>query len=889
MKKLILFAAAAMVATGAWASGRLSYTINDAWRFTKGSPFEAFKPAFDDSSWDVVSIPHTWNAADADDPTPGYYRGPAWYRRTVTIDKALEGRRAVLYFEGADQQAEVWVNGEFIGKHTGGYTRFSFDVTDALRFGEGNLVAVMLTNAYDPHIPPLSADFTFFGGIYRDVSLLFTAPVHVATDYYASSGVFATTPEVTRSKAVARVRTLVSNDSKTAAAVTVRQVVCDASGKEVATASQNVSLAPAERKDVVQEGITIANPRLWDTDDPYLYALHTYVYDAQGNLLDEVYNPLGFRTFSFDPDKGFTLNGRRLKLRGTNRHQDYLGLGNALRDEMHVRDVRLLKDMGGNFLRISHYPQDPVINRMCDRLGIVTSVEIPVVNAVTPGPEFLGNCTEMLREMIWQNFNHPSVMIWAYMNEPLLRNPYKGDAERCPPYFKAMNRVASTLDSLARALDPTRYTMIAFHNDEPAYRESGLTAIPMIQGWNLYQGWYEPDLNDFNKKLDFLHGKYPDQALIVTEYGADNDPRLHSFAPERFDMTQEYALEYHRHYYRQMTARDFVAGYNAWNINDFYSESRASVNPHVNNKGLTSLDREHKDSYLFYQAVLKTDPVLWIGNREWKTRGGAVNAPGGKCVQQVPVFSNLGRVELIVNGSSAGSKDIKEGVAFFDVPFVEGMNRIEAVARTGGRTLRDVVTVDFHATPDQLGAGRFTELNVMLGSARYFEDRAAQLVWIPEQPYRKGGWGYVGGEAFRRGTGNGSLPGSDADIYGTDQNALFQTQRRGIGQFRADVPDGRYSVYCYWAELDSDKKTEALVYNLGADAVGGKSEKRVFDLAINGLTVLTNFDLAARYGCCQAVIKKFEVTVRGGEGLVMEFTPRSGQAILNAVRIVRDY
>lgn len=891
MKKLFYIFILLFIVGWAQAQQRVVYTINDGWKFTKGSPFEAQLTGCDDSSWETVNIPHTWNDKDADDETPGFYRGPVWYRKQLFIDKSQEGRRAVIYFEGANQEVRFYLNGQFVGEHKGGYTRFCFDITSHMRYGQENLFAIYVNNVYNPNIPPLSADFTFFGGIYRDVYLQFMNPVHIATNDYASSGVYIRTPEVNNSAASVEITTLLTNDMPQATEIRVENIICDADGKEVKKTQAEVKLAAGETKADISKKIKIDSPRLWDIDDPYRYMVYTRILDKRkGTLLDEVVNPLGLRWFKFDSEKGFFLNGKGRKLIGTARHQDYFQKGNALRDELHVQDVLLLKEMGGNYLRVSHYPQDPVIMEMCDKLGIVTSVEIPVVNAVTETEEFLHNSVEMAKEMVRQDFNRPSVMIWGYMNEIFLRRPYT-EGKQLEDYYRFTEKVARALEATIREEDPSRYTMMAYHNMPQYYEDAHLTEIPMIQGWNLYQGWYEPDINEFQRLLDRAHKVYKGKVLMVTEYGPGVDPRVHSYQPERFDFSQEYGLVYHKHYLNEMMKRPFIAGSSLWNLNDFYSESRVDAVPHVNNKGVVGLNREKKDVYWFYKTALSRRPILVIGNREWKSRGGVVNTAQKECIQSVPVFSNAEEVELFVNNKSLGKKKIEDNYALFDVPFVSGENLLEAVAVTGDNKLRDMLRIQFQLVGSQLKdeAVPFTELNVMLGSPRYFEDRAANVAWIPEQEYKPGSWGFIGGTSYRRQTGFGTMLGSDIDIHGTDMNPIFQTQRVGIKSFKADVPNGEYSVYLHWAELESDKEREALVYNLGADSEQTFAGNRSFGISINGTTVSDDFNVARDYGYARAVIKKFVITVKDGKGVSVDFHKKEGEPILNAIRIYRNY
>ncbi|MEA4984043.1 Beta-galactosidase [bioreactor metagenome] len=870
---------------------RVKYTINDNWRFEKTEQDTPASENFNDNSWNIVNIPHTYNNLDGDDEIPGYYRGPSWYRKQVFVDKMHEGKHALLYFEGANQETEVYVNGQFAGRHVGGYTRFCFEIDQFLRFGTKNTIAIKVDNKHHVDIPPLSADFTFYGGIYRDVYLEFSNKIHIATNHFASGGVYIKTPAVSEKEATVEINSLISNESSVPEKIIIENTIYAPSGKQIKSNRNTLLLKPNSTSSATNKKIAIENPVLWDIENPQLYTLYTRIYDKSGrNLLDEVSTTFGLRWFKFDPEQGFFLNGKHRKLRGTNRHQDYLAKGNALRDEMHVRDLLLLKEMGINFLRISHYPQDPVVLEMCDKLGIVVSVEIPVVNEITESQEFLDNSINMVKEMIWQDFNHPSVIIWGYMNEVLLRQPDLNQ-EQLKKYYAAVHKVALSLDNTIRQEDSSRYTMMAYHNAPERYKKAKLTEIPMIMGWNLYQGWYEPDLNEFQRLLDRMPTAYPGKILLVTEYGPGVDPRLHSFHAERFDFSQEYGIIYHKHYLKEMMKRPFVAGFNVWNFNDFYAEQRIDAVPHVNNKGLTGLDRERKDTYLFYKATFSKEPTLLIGNREWKTRGGVADINSDFCEQFVPVFSNLSEAEILINGKSIGKKAFTACFAEFKVPFRHGENIIDAVGNKDGQIIRDQIRVNFKLIPYSLmdTLNPFTEINVMLGSHRYFEDREAEMIWLPEQEYKKGSWGYIGGRPYRRETNFGTMLGTDIDIYGTDNNPVFQTQRVNLDAFKADVPDGKYSIYLYWAELEADKQQEKLVYNLGSNTADKiTSSERVFDVAINGTEVLRNFNPANEYGRARAIIKKFEVDVKDKEGLLIQLKKQTGEPVLNSIRIYKN-
>nr|MDQ3309005.1 hypothetical protein [Gemmatimonadota bacterium] len=425
---LLLSAAITHPATGQAPAGpdvRVRHTINDGWKFLAGGVEFAEKQLISAAGWESVTLPHTWNASDPFDDTPSYRRGVGWYRRTLKLDDSLRGKRLFLYFEGVNQKADVFVNGAFAGGHRGGYTAFAVDVTRLVNFdsvGSENLIAVQVDNSHDPQVPPLSVGFALYGGIYRDVWLVATDPVHVKVTDHASPGVYVSTPRVSRERAEVRLRGTVVNSTQAPQRLRVVSTIVDSAGARVATISSPLTVRAGNEATFAQNFPAVRNPRLWSPDRPYLYAVDTEIYDGD-RLVDRVRNPLGFRWFRFDPARGFFLNGERLQLRGTNRHQDFQGLGSALSNRQHVRDLEIIKEMGANFLRLAHYPQDPAVLEAADRLGLLIWEELPVVNYVTISEEFTRNSQQMLREMIRQHHNHPSVILWGTMNEVFLWSP----------------------------------------------------------------------------------------------------------------------------------------------------------------------------------------------------------------------------------------------------------------------------------------------------------------------------------------------------------------------------------------------------------------------------------------------------------------------------------
>jgi beta-galactosidase len=860
----------------------IKYTINEGWRFCLGDKAENRLQSCDDSKWQILNIPHTWNRQDAADDEPGYYRGIGWYRKNLFIDSTAKDKVTSLYFDGANQITELYVNEKLVGTHKGGYTRFCFDISNYILPGSNNLIAVKVDNSHNVAIPPLSADFTFFGGIYRNLYLQVKEKSGLSTGDLASDGVYIKTPSVSEKKALISIQTLLDNSLSVKRAVLIVQSIITPDGKEIKIGQQQQVLEANSFKTSFTRSFTIEAPLLWSPEAPRLYQLKTVVVDAQTKKeLDTQLNTFGLRWFHFDPAKGFSLNGRPIKLMGTNRHQCYLDKGNALPDELHVEDIRLLKAMGGNVLRIAHYPQDPLILELCDKLGIITSVEVPIVNEITETNEFLQNSLAMTTEMVKQNFNHPSVVIWAYMNEVMLRPPFADDSLRHAQYCREVHRQATAIEQLVRKLDSGRYTMIPFHGSLKRYEEASLVTIPMIVGWNLYQGWYGGSFADFDTFLADYHAKYPTIPILITEYGADVDDRLHSFKPERFDFTVEYADLYHEHYLETIQRNDYIAGGMIWNLNDFYSESRGDAVPHVNTKGITTRDRQLKNTYLLYKVSLSKDPMAYIGSRSWKYRAGT-DKGNGTCPQSIKLYSNQASVDVYHNGVFFKKVAMPHHYQELELPFTNGRNTIEL--RIGNKTY-DFTETSFHLLPAKGQQNALQEINVLLGSNRYFEDRVARMVWMPEQAYTPGSWGYTGGSPVRFKTKSGSLPAASFNIANTDNDPIFQTQREGLQSFRADVPDGQYAVYLYWADLTANAPGK-LVYNLGSNAVNDDKTSAVMNVHINEQPVLSQFDLNGQQNTATAIVKKVLVNVVDKKGITVNLEAVKGKTVLNAIRII---
>ncbi|MGN1248411.1 MAG: glycoside hydrolase family 2 protein, partial [Paludibacteraceae bacterium] len=365
--------------------------------------------------------------------------------------------------------------------------------------------------------------------------------------------------------------------------------------------------------DCCRMSVQVEHPHLWSPEDPHLYRLTFQLLDRCGRVQDEVEEKCGLRYYRFNEQGMFELNGQVVRLIGTNRHQCYAGMGYAAPDSIHRKDMLAIKNMGGNFLRVSHYPQDPLVMQLCDSLGILTSVEIPVVNAITESQAFTDNCLHMADEMVWQNRNHPSVVIWGYMNEILLRPPFryqKGMWKRHWEYVMNVNKLAGQLNDRLHELDAERYTFAAVHDYFKEYQECGLDTLADVIGHNIYSGWYSNTIESLDDKVERLHREMKGRPQLMSEYGADCDVHLRSADPKKFDYTLDYSMLYHRHYLHLLMTTDKMAGGTAWNLNDFHSESRGGAIPHLNLKGLITLDRTPKATYYFYQSMLHPDAAV---------------------------------------------------------------------------------------------------------------------------------------------------------------------------------------------------------------------------------------------------------------------------------------
>lgn len=839
MKRVFFVALTALTVLSALPA---SVSLNDGWLFRHPCTNE----------WKAVNLPHTWNT-DAY-TVKNYCKGKGLYVRDFAA--ADSSRKYYLRLEGASKSAAVTVNGKPAGCHKGGYTQAVFNITPYLSFSAPNRIEIEVDNSSDD-IPPVSGDFTFFGGLYRNVWMEDYAPLH-----FGVYGGVKVTPSLSGKASVDVDLSLVNEDAKARGAkVTVRLIAPD--GTTVQTLEKKVRPSGGEQN-ISFHFDRISEPVLWSTDTPNLYTVEAVVMDRQGHETDRRVVHTAFRTIGFDSYGRFLLNGKPLKLRGVCRHQDMKPIGVALSDEMHRRDMQIIKDMGANFVRLAHYPQSVAVLDAADRLGLLVWEEIPVIDYVSDNHDYAACAQENLKEMIVGHYNHPSVITWGYMNEILLRARREGW-----DYDETLGRtlrLAACLDSVCHAVDPTRPTAMAFHGSTE-YRTCGLADIPGINGWNLYQGWYGGRLSDFERFLSEEHRQTPGKPMIISEYGAGSDRRLHSANPQPFDFSIEYQQDYIEHYLPVIEDSTFVTGATYWNLIDFGSALREESMPRINNKGLLYADRTPKDVYHYFKAAWRDDiEYVYIASRDYPERV-VVSDSATVCVP-IKVYTNVPEVSLSVNGGAPVVCKVENNTAMFNMQLHAGCNTLVA---TGGEA-SDCYTIDIATVPEHISAANADDLDIAVnaGSGCSYISPLSGTTWVADRLYRPGSWGRIGGNTRNL----------TAEISGTDDGPLFQSVAEGIEGYRFDVPDGDYEIELGFA--DTAGKESDVAYLLGRSD-GAASSTNVFDISVNGTKIESAFAPAAflpRF----AIIRKYNVKAKDG-AVVVEFTPVKGKTLLNSIKI----
>ena len=599
-----------------------------------------------DGKTTAVDLPHTWNNIDGQDGGNDYWRGTCIYKTRFAAPAFDKNTQQVwLQFEGVNASAKVMLNGVEVARHDGGYSTFRADVTALL--ADSNELIVEADNSKNDRVYPQKADFTFYGGIYRDVSLLVVSRNHIALGYLGGPGV-QITPTVNGANADIEVKTWMEGDGE------VEFSIYDAAGAEVLT---------GKGRDTT---VTLEHPHLWDgVRDPYLYTCAVRLV-LNGEVQDEVRQRFGVRSFSVDPKRGFFLNGRPYPLHGVSRHQDRKGLGNAITREMHDEDMQLIKELGANTIRLAHYQHDQYFYDLCDEAGMVVWAEIPYISEHMPnGRE---NTISQMKELIVQNYNHACIVCWGVSNEITISTKDNRD----------MRDNHHVLNDLCHEMDKTRLTTLACYAMCGPFNP--VAHITDLVSWNLYLGWYVPGLFLNDLWMDFFHLCYPNRALGFSEYGAEGMPNLHSSHPRRGDHTEEYQAIYHEYMLRCFDRHKWLWATHVWNMYDFAADARdQGGEPGMNHKGLVTFDRKtKKDSFYIYKAWWSDEPFVHICSKRYADRT--------ENEIEVKVYSNQKQVSLYVNGEKLSEQE-GEHIFKFRVK-LNGETKVQAVA---GDSIDDAV------------------------------------------------------------------------------------------------------------------------------------------------------------------------------------------------------
>lgn len=612
--------------------------ISQGWKFIREDigAAAAISRVVDAAFGEKVDLPHTWNAADGQDGGNDYYRGRCWYVKRLPKMEPDENEELWLEFRGAAMMAAVYVNGQLAQTHDGGYSTFRVNLTPWLE--ADNTIAVSADNRAVRTVYPQKADFTFYGGIYRDVYLIRAPKAHFSLGYFGGSGV-KVTPKVEGGSAKVTVEAWTENVS---GAAKVAMTVLDGNGNAVTAAEALVcdNHAAAE--------LLIENVHLWDgKEDPYQYTLRTELFwekeeNAGAVILEDVKSmdcvetKFGCRTFFIDPEKGFFLNGRSYRLCGAARHQDRLGVGSALTPAMHEEDMQLMLEMGANAVRMAHYQHDQYFYELADKYGMIVWAEIPYITEHMP--EARENTVSQMTELVVQNYNHPSIICWALSNEITGGTGVTED-------LMENHRI---LNDLCHRLDATRPTSMA--NIFMLDTEEALVTLPDIRSYNLYYGWYLGEMEDNDSWFDSYHEKHPDVAMGLSEYGADANPQFQSAKPEKGDYTETYQALYHEHMLKMWSTRPYIWAMHVWNMFDFGADGRSEGGkPGQNQKGLVTFDRKiKKDAFYIYKAYLSDDPFVHLCGSRYVDRAEEET--------EIRVYSNQPSVTLYVDGKEAGTQ-----------------------------------------------------------------------------------------------------------------------------------------------------------------------------------------------------------------------------------------
>lgn len=605
---------------------RNTININKDWKFTK------------EKNTQTVDLPHTWNGEDGQDGGNDYYRGICTYVKSIKKTDMPDGDKIYIQFDGVNSEAKIYFNGNMITEHKGGYSTFRAQLKD---IKDNNEIKVEVDNSPNDTVYPQMADFTFYGGIYRDVSLIGVADKHFDLDYYGAPGI-TVTPIIKGNNAEVTVKAFCTGE--------VEFTITD--GTEV------VETASANGKNP-EALITLKNVHLWDgIEDPHLYCASAALI-VDGKPVDEVKTRFGCRSFEVDPQKGFILNGRVYPLRGVSRHQDRPKIGNALLPEHHKEDIELICEMGANTIRLAHYQHSQYFYDLCDEKGLITWAEIPYISKHLP--KGIDNTVSQMTELISQNYNHPSIVTWGLSNEISMN----GSDENLVKNHKILNDLAHKMDKTR----PTTVAVVTMCKPDDPYAH-----ISDIMSYNHYFGWYGGNVSMYKPWFDEFHKKYPEKAIGLSEYGCEA-LNWHTSQPEQGDYTEEYQAYYHEELIKQIIDMPYLWATHVWNMFDFAADLRAEGGENgMNHKGLVTFDRKYKkDSFYAYQAWLSKKPMLHICGKRYVDRV--------EDITKITVYSNADEVELFANGESVGKQ--KKGKYPFFCFDVKNIGETKLTAKAG--------------------------------------------------------------------------------------------------------------------------------------------------------------------------------------------------------------
>lgn len=617
-----------------------------------------------------VTLPHTWNA-EYPEGTTIYNREMMIYQRDLNITPEMKNKRLFLYFEGINSAADIFVNKQTVGAHSGGYTACSFEITDYVTQGK-NQLEIWVSNAYRTDILPISGDFNVYGGIHRPCHLIVTDQNCISPIFYASPGVFVHQNKVSEKAADITVETLLSLKEKKDGLI-IKTTISDSKGKIVAT-----NETPATDENTKQT-FSISNPILWNgKKNPHLYQVRVELYD-NGILKDRVNQHTGFRYFSVDPDKGFFLNGQYLDLYGFCRHEDMKGKGSTLTIEDYQTDMDLILESGATAMRLAHYPHAEPMYNLSDENGIILWTEIPFCGP--GGYPYTGyvksvenNARQTVKELVYQKFNHPSVIFWGIFNEILVTESRFVAYDNPVPFVKELN-------DIFKKLDPSRLTAVATCVDQSYY----LGASDLL-AWNKYFGWKSAE-DSYAHFFDQSRSTSGNQAVGVSEYGAAASIHHHSSQPDiRRDFHPEESQNLvHEGAWKSFAERPFLWAKFIWVFTDFQSSIRKEGDTDgINDKGLLTYDRKvKKDAFFFYKANWNPEPMLYITSRRFTKRTEAQT--------KVKIYTNLPEATLYVNGKKIGKMKKNElGIMVWkDVELTKGQNEIKVEGKANKQTITD--------------------------------------------------------------------------------------------------------------------------------------------------------------------------------------------------------